>query len=519
MRTGHARWWRAAALAGPVLAAAMLAGWGIGFGLPFDFRPDEELLVGRAVQMASAPSLDPLFYVYPPLGIYLFAAAEWLTGLLAPGHLGPATRVDPGLEYLVARSVSALAFAAATGLIGLAGRAAYGRLAGLVAAAAFAVAPLAVQNAHFARVDLSATAFLALALWLGGRAGDRRGWVLAGAAAGLAAATKYTYGAVAVYLLVQVVTEAVDRRGRALAAAGGLLAASLVVFLPAGHPDQFWQGLQFLGARSLSSYGGLAIGLVYHPSVSLPAGLGGGAYLLCLAGIAAALWRRSRADLGLLAFLAASYLAIGFSHEVFIRYTLLLLPPLCLLAGGLLQLAGESRFRAAAIAALAGILLLPSLAASLSSDRLLAATDTRVLAARWLEANAPAGSEVEIDSYWAQPLYDRGELAARPLHPLYLTGREVPDSFQLGLYTDRFAVNRPGMPCYRLIASAAPNQAPPPVAEGQVLATFLPYRGKPPGAAVYDPLDSFYLPLEGFGTLERPGPSIVISSGCPVSTP
>ena len=27
-------------------------------------------------------------------------------------------------------------------------------------------------------------------------------------------------------------------------------------------------------------------------------------------------------------------------------------------------------------------------------------------------------------------------------------------------------------------------------------------------------LDSFYLPLEGFGTLQRPGPSIVISEGC-----
>ena len=494
--------------------AAALAGWGITFGLPFDFRPDEELLVGHAVQIAAAPSLDPLFYNYPPLGIYLFAAAEWLLGLAAPGHLGAATRVDPSLEYLVARSVSALAFAAATGLVGLAGRAAYGRLAGVVAATTFAVAPLAVQNAHFARVDLSATAFLALALWLGGRAGDRRGWALAGAAAGLAAATKYTFGAVAVYLLVLVLTEAADRRGRALVLAGGIVAALLLVLLPAGRPGQFWEGLRFLGGRSLAGYGGLAIGFVYHPSVSLPAGLGAGAYLLCLAGIALALWRRGRADLALLAFLATAYLLIGFSHEVFIRYVLLLLPALCLLAGGLARVAGGSRSRSAAIAAVAGILLVPSLAASVASDRLLATTDTRVLAARWLEANAPAGSEVMIDSYWAQPLYDREELPARPLHPLYLTGREIPDSFQLGLYTTRFAINRAGTPCYRLSASAAPFQSPPAAVGGQVVATFLPYQGAPPAAAVYDPLDSFYLPLEGFGTLERPGPSIVISSGC-----
>ena len=514
MSPRHARWWRAAALAGPVLAAAALAAWGIGFGLPFDFRPDEELLVGRSVQMAVAHSLDPLFYVYPPLGIDLFAAAEWLLGVAAPAHLGPATRVDPGLEYLAARSVSAFAFAAATGLLGLAGRAAYGRLGGLVAATAFAVAPLAVQNAHFARVDLSATAFLALALWLGGRAGDRRGWAVAGAAAGLAAATKYTFGVVAVYLLVLVLTDAADRRARTVAVIGGALAAFLLALLPAGQPAQFGEGLRFLGGRSLGGYGGLAVGFLYHPSVSLPAGLGAGAYLLSLAGIAVALGQRSRADLALLAFLAASYLATGFSHEVFIRYTLLLLPALCLLAGGAVRLAGESRSRAIVAAAIAAVLLVPSLAASVVSDRLLDVTDTRVLAARWLEANAPAGSEVRIDSYWAQPFYDAQELPARPLHPLYLTGREIPDSFQLGLYTTRFAVNRPGTPCYRLSESAAPYQAPPPEVAGQVVARFLPYGGTPPVAAVYDPLDSFYLPLEGFGTLQRPGPSIVISEGC-----
>jgi hypothetical protein len=46
------------------------------------------------------------------------------------------------------------------------------------------------------------------------------------------------------------------------------------------------------------------------------------------------------------------------------------------------------------------------------------------------------------------------------------------------------------------------------------VATFKPYSGAPPAGNVYDPIDSFYLPLAGFGNVDRPGPSIVITDGC-----
>ena len=81
-----------AAILGAAAVAAVLGAWGIGFGLPFDFRPDEELFTGRAVQMAVQHSLDPHFYVYPPLGLYAFAFAEWLLGLVDPPTSGPPPR-------------------------------------------------------------------------------------------------------------------------------------------------------------------------------------------------------------------------------------------------------------------------------------------------------------------------------------------------------------------------------------------------------------------------------------------
>jgi hypothetical protein len=272
------------------------------------------------------------------------------------------------------------------------------------------------------------------------------------------------------------------------------------------------EGLRFLGGRALGDYG-LPIGFVYHPTVSLPVSLGPGGLLLAVAGLGLGLWRRRPIDLALVGFLAAYYLVVGFSHEVFIRYALPMLPPLTILAGGLIRDAGPARSWSTAVAAAAALLLVPSALSSVESDHLLSQTDTRILAARWLEANAPPGSELILASYWSEPFYDAAAVRSQPLHPLYLTGHPIADSFQLGLYDDRYRVNAPGAACYRLSASGPPWQGPVPAPTGDALATFKPYAGDRPPAAAYDPLDSFYLPLAGFGELERPGPSIVIS-GC-----
>ena len=35
-----------------------------------------------------------------------------------------------------------------------------------------------------------------------------------------------------------------------------------------------------------------------------------------------------------------------------------------------------------------------------------------------------------------------------------------------------------------------------------------------PTGSVYDPIDSFYLPIWGFSGIQRPGPSIVITQNC-----
>src|SRR5262245_6648655 len=148
----------AAALAA-VAAGGVLATWGLNFGLPYLFRPDEDVLVGRSVRMAAEGSLDPLFANWPPLAFYIVAAAEKLTR-----NLGGATVGDPSGAYLTGRALSAVAFGVTIALVFTAARRAYGDSAAVIAAFALTLSPLAVRQAHMATIDFVQTMFVAAAL-------------------------------------------------------------------------------------------------------------------------------------------------------------------------------------------------------------------------------------------------------------------------------------------------------------------------------------------------------------------
>ena len=478
----------------PVAVALALGLSSLDFGLPFLFRPDEDVMVGRAVRMAAEGSLDPLFANYPPLVFYIFAIVE-----KAVGHLDGAVQSDPSGAYIAARAVSASAIAITVGLVFLAARHCYCLPAGILAGMAMAVAPLATRQAHFATTDAVQTALVAAALLTGLTATGRRSFVLAGALCGLAAAAKYTGGVAIVLVVVMAARRGSSGRAALLpilvAAAAGFWVPSLVIL---AHPGAYLQGLSFLGGNAYRRDFGLPIGWLYHPTVTLPYGFGFGAYAMSLVGAAYAARSRRPGDIGLLAYVLAYYLISGAGHENFYRYMLPLLPALAILAGGLLR-AAPARLQLPAIAA-ALLLLAPGLYASIATDRLLGTTDTRVLAARWLDANAAPGSNLE-SPYYGGPFYDQGTID-RQL-------QNVPDplaaGFLQGRYTDRYRINRQPA-AYVIVASAPPIQWPPPAA-----AEAAAFRAAAAtGPAVYDSIDSMYLPIWGFQNVQRPGPSLAI---------
>jgi len=487
-----------------VLAGVALAVWGLNFGLPYLFRPDEDVLVGRSVRMAAEGSLDPLFANWPPLAFYIVAAAEKITR-----NLGGATVADPSGAYLTGRALSTGAFVATIAFVFMAARRAYGDSAAVVAAFALALSPLAVRQAHMATIDFIQTMFVAAALAAAlnaappnaAPAGAALGFAAAGALCGLAAATKYTGGLAIVFVLAMALQS--DQRWRMMTAslAGALLAFAIPLAIVFLHPADYASGLAFLGGRGFGYHYGTPLGWVYHPTVSLPFGMGLGAYAMALGGLVVAALRRTKPDRALLAFAAGYLLVVGASHEVFWRYVLPLLPALSVLAGGLVG-AVPGRLRAAAVP-IALALLLPSLWASVHTDRLLATTDTRTQAAEWLMRHAPAGATIETP-YYVSPFYDQAMVDDndRVVHDRLAAG------FLQGRYTTRFRLN-PSVddPAYVIAGSKTGGQGPPPPVEDRpVLATFSPGRS----GAVYDPIDTFYLPIWGFAGVDRPGPSIVI---------
>ena len=483
-----------AAAVAAVAAGGALATWGLNFGLPYLFRPDEDVLVGRSVRMAAEGSIDPLFANWPPLAFYVVAAAEKLTGNLDGATLG-----DPSGAYLTARILSAAAFVATIAVVFLAARRAYGDAAAVVAAFALALSPLAVRQAHMATIDFIQTAFVAAALLAGLRAGSARSFAAAGALCGLAAATKYTGGLSIVFVLAMALQSGQRTRMVCASIAGAALAFAIPSAVILLHPAPYAAGLAFLGWRGFGHDYGTSLGWIYHSTVSLPFGMGIGGYGLALGGLVLSVVRRTKADRALLAFLATYMLVVGASHEVFWRYVLPALPALAMLAGGLLRAIPGRLMPPAVAVALA--LLLPSLWASVSADRLLATTDTRIQAADWLMAHAPDGATIE-SAYYVSPFYDQAMVDGNRRW----VDDQLAAGFMQGRYTTRFQLNGDD-PEYVIAGSTLPGQGPPPAVDDRpALATF----SAGHSGGLYDPIDAFYLPIWGFAGVERPGPSIVI---------
>lgn len=346
--------------------AAVLRLVGVRYGLPYPLLdPDEASIVPRAFAMAHAGRLDPGWYDYPSL----------LMALLAPAQ---AFASDP--SYGAARVV-----AVAIGLLGVGatwwlGRRAYGAAAGIVGAAAVAVATTHVAYSRVAVTDVLLTLGItcAIALALEGRLE----W--AGLAVGLAASAKYP-GALAAVPVAVAGFGSWRRLGKgALLAVAAFAATSPFVLVHAGAAWEDVRRVQWLARAGW-------LGFENDPATPLAFadrlwGALGPFVVLAVAGIAVAVARRRRADLVLLSFVAAYWLYLMPLGAHFDRYVLPLVPVLAVLAGGI---------RFAMPAALA-LLLVPALWSAREAVDL-TGTDTRLRADAWIAAHVPRGERLAAD--------------------------------------------------------------------------------------------------------------------------
>jgi len=409
---------------GAILAlAAALRLVGIRYGLPYPFlNPDEASIVPHAWAIGHGHGLDPRWYDYPSLLMYVLAPLQALVH--APSY---------GLARVLAVAFG-IGGVAATWWLGLRS---YGRRAAVVGAATVAVATTHVAYSRLAVTDVPLTLGVtcALALLLAGRLE----W--AGLAVGLTAATKYP-GAVALVPLAVAGWGQWRRLGRAcvLALAGFAVGAPFVVI----HARTAWDAISHVNRLARAGW----LGFEHDPATPIAfldrlwQGVGP-VLALGLTGLAVALWRRRRADLVLASFAIAYWLTLMPQRAHFDRYVLPLIPVLGVLA---------ARVPWSAPVGLA--LLVVPLAWSIGDARGLTLTDTRLVAIPRLARALPAGAAVAADP--SSPPLDRRVLdlqlpgPGRPTDPnrdvARLRARGIDYVLVTGAVTDRVLRARSSYP-------------------------------------------------------------------------
>jgi hypothetical protein len=404
-----------------VLALILAAGLALrvvnnDYGLPFVYSVDEAShFTSRAVEMFWQ-DLDPGYYQNPAAYTYLvYATLRVLYGPLGflfdlpYGNVTEQFEKDPGELWVVARTLAALLCMAGVAATYAAARRLWGVREGLVAAAVLAFAFLAVAYSRVAVTDVGSLAGVALALMWSIRAaedGRTRDYALAGAAAGLAIAFKYTAGLALLPLAIAALARLRADRVRALGglALGGLCAVAVFALLNPfvfGSLGDWWRDLRDQAdvAASDPKPGQESGGVSYYLD-SLTWGLGWAGMAAALAGAVLVLRRDLVRGLILVSVPLALFAYLAVQSRYFGRWLLPAYPALAMLAAVAVVRAAElvpRRWQPAAATALALIVIAQPLLADLRTAAVLGREDTLTQARDFLDERYPPGLRVSIE--------------------------------------------------------------------------------------------------------------------------
>ncbi|MBN2370406.1 MAG: glycosyltransferase family 39 protein [Vicinamibacteria bacterium] len=534
----------------PLLAilgiAAVLRFWGLAFGYPGKYRPDEEYLVSRALTFHSG-DLNPHFFIYPTLYMYVLAAVfgfvrlsgEWLGAFGSGGFMDFLGRHHFAPLYVIARATTATSGVIGVWAVFRLGRVAYGKTVGLLAAGVLAVNFSHVRESHFATTDIPMTLLLTFAFTeIVGLVNDGRlrRYFLSGLLIGLAASTKYPAAAALVPLVVAAALRALEEVARlrsgagitdrrlakvfhvAAQHAGALIVAGVCFFMAfiMGSPyllidiATVRQNLAYQLPFAQEGVAGLEmpLGFAWLFQFGLPHAAGVALMTLLIIAILLAPLRalrygprRDAPALVLASFVIALCIPLIWTRWIFLRYVAPLMPVAAILAAALVVALASRVIRAKRVPLVAGLALgLASLGPAYRSaltSRLLAKTDTRQIARDWIKRHVPGGSDIAI-------------------HRAFVYGKpELPHGYQyVDIESGRGLLARWAL----LDDSPIRYYSPPPPesavemlnARGRLRERYDPFIPGLAKRAVFDPADAFYLPVSGLSSMRRPGPTIKI---------
>jgi Dolichyl-phosphate-mannose-protein mannosyltransferase len=398
-----------------VVAGLALRVWNNDYGLPFVYSVDEAShFTNRAVEMFWQ-DLDPGYYQNPAAFTYLVHVL--LRVLYGPlgflfdlpfGNVTEQFSKDPGEIWVAARTLAAVLCMAGVVAVYFTAKRLWGIREGLIAAALLAFAFLPVAYSRVAVTDVGSLIGVSLAVLFAVRAheDDRRSdWALAGAAAGLAAAFKYTAGLALLPLVVAALARPSARRagGLGLAALAALLVFALLnpyLFTSLGD---WWSDLrgQAEVAANDPKPGQESGGVAYYLD-SLTCGLGWAGLAAAAAGTVLLLRRDLVRALILISVPLALFAYLAVQSRYFGRWLLPAYPALALLAAYAIARAVEllpmrASLRAAAAAAVTLAVLVQPLAADIRSARALGREDTLNQARAFLDERFDPGLRVSIE--------------------------------------------------------------------------------------------------------------------------
>ncbi len=525
-------------LASILVLGLILRLWGIDFGLPHTLtRPDEDAVVSLALRFFQR-HLDPGFFHWPSLFMYVVAVlyviyfnlgrkVGWFP--LERIFLESAT-LHPSANYLIARFLSATTGVLTVWSVHQIALKLFDRRTALVAAFYIAVAALHVRDSHFGVTDIAATwlvmmSFLFTVNYC--KAGTRRAWLQSAIFAGLAASTKYNAGLIAVPAFVALLRRQPDKplwRVRLRHAALYCAIAALAFF--AGTPYALLDWSAFLTAMwEISEHlrgGHMALAgpaWTAHLTISLRYGLGLPLMIAGIAGMLLYVWRARKGAIVFVTFPVLYFALIGAGQTAFARYILPILPFMCLAAAyATIEAArwvSTVGVRPLAVrpltVLLAGLIAAPSMWSVVQTNRLLSQQDNRLLAAEWIRSEFPGGATM----LHTGSIY--GQVQMRTVDPM------APTRYPEHIYDDAAGIFRSldGTPAATPPQVVVVQESPlgySAISEGiqRLLADNYEIRKTLPAVdssdprLVYDWDDAFFLPLSGFSAVSRPGPNLAI---------
>lgn len=387
--------------------------YGLSWGLPNPYHPDEFEEAGFLRNMMRNSTIDPHYSQQPPLVLYLAWPFSHL--LEQVGYFTDNLLVR---NVLAGRIVNSLAGSFAVLLTFFLGLRVAGKQVGLIAALLLAVSPLAVTNSRYMKQDSLLLLFVvACALAVLKAAQEKRPFWLyvGGVCAGLAAASKYS-GAACIAILcsypfllktefsLRLDWKALKHLALAiLLAVAAFIAAMPYVVFSAENFAALLRGIELESIHARSGHHGYAVDAwsqlwMFHFSRSLLPSIDVLATLAALIGAGIMIKRRYLPGLWVLAVLLCFYLPAEMAWSKPPpqpdRYVLACLPFLGILSGlGIKEL---KRFISPPLvyALTALMLLLPAIRTLGLASEL--TYDTRAQMGDWLAANLEAGSKVVV---------------------------------------------------------------------------------------------------------------------------